>query len=260
MTTLFFFGSSERQLFGAYHPAKGGGRRGAVLCNPWGPEYLRAHRALRFLADLLAEGGLHVLRFDWYGSGDSAGECYEGGEPESWERDLREAVTELKDMAEIKTVSIVGLRMGADVGARVAQMRKDIDGLVLWDPVVDGRQYAESLVQDNPTSLSNAYPGSPEEGELHTCEVSGFPLTEEMRRGIETLVPSGFDSGLPTTLLVSSVEDPDRYSKVRQGLDAGGAEWVEATFDGPEAWVEEGDLGTSAMPVAVVRRITEWLS
>lgn len=260
MTTLFFFGLSERSLFGAYHPPQGSGRRGVVICNPWGPEYLRAHRGLRLLAEHLSEEGLHVLRFDWYGSGDSGGECFEGAEPQSWMQDLDEAVTELKDMAEIRTVSIVGLRMGADVGARLASKRKDIDRLVLWDPVVDGGQYTEALVQENSISFSDSYSSLQGEAETKTCEVSGFPLTSRMREGIGTLSSSTFDADLPSTLLVSSVKDPERYRAVREALDAKGVDWTWAGFDGPEAWVEEGDLGTAAMPVAVVRRITEWLA
>jgi hypothetical protein len=37
-------------------------------------------------------------------------------------------------------------------------------------------------------------------------------------------------------------------------------EWEEETFAGPEAWVEEGDFGTSGMPVAALQRIAEWLA
>lgn len=260
MTTLFFFGSSERQLFGAYHPPRGVGRRGAVICNPWGPEYLRSHRALRVLGELLAEAGLHVLRFDWYGTGDSAGESHEGSEPESWLLDLDEAVTELKDMAEIRTTAIVGLRMGADVSARFAQNRKDIDRLVLWDPIVDGGQYTETLLRENRISFSDAYPPVSGDKEARTCEINGFPLTGQMREGIGTLTPSTFDADLPMTLLVSSVKDPTPYQTIRETLDARGVEWTSADFNGPEAWIEEGDLGTSAMPVAILRRITEWLA
>ena len=260
MSNPFFFGTSDRQLFGAYHPARGGGHLGAVLCHPWGPEYPRAHRAMRFLAELLANSGRHVLRFDWYGTGDSGGECFEGGEPRSWAQDLQEAVEELKDMADLRNTAIVGLRMGAIVGAQIAKKRIDVDRLVLWDPIVEGTEYLDSLVTENDTSFSHAYPDHLSDGGAEICEVNGFPLTPTMREGIATLVPSIFGSGLPPTLLVTSVPDLDRYSRVREELDLGGVEWCEENFDDPEAWIEEGDLGRSGMPAALVRRITEWLS
>ena len=47
---------------------------------------------------------------------------------------------------------------------------------------------------------------------------------------------------------------------MREGLKLGGGDWCEAALDGPEAWVEEGDLGTSGMPVDAIRKIVEWLS
>lgn len=260
MITPFYFGSADRTLFGAYHPAATGGRRGAVLCYPWGQEYLRSHKAMCFLASLLSDRGFHVLRFDWYGSGDSAGECFEGGEPGSWMLDLQDAVTELKDMADIKTLAIVGLRMGAAVGAQLALRGSEVDRLVLWDPVVDGAEYIDALLGERGTNLSRAYPDHLAEDGGEIPEVLGFPLTPQMRKGIETLHPSLLRTGLPATLLVSSVPDPDRYSTVRNELELGGAEWSESRFDGPEPWVEEGNLGTSGMPVDAIRRITEWLS
>lgn len=233
---------------------------GAVLCPPWGPEYLRSHRAMRFLAELLSDSGRHVLRFDWYGSGDSGGDGFEGGEPESWARDLQEALDELKDMAEVREAAIVGVRMGAAVGAQVASQRKDVDRLILWDPIVDGGDYLDSLLTENPISYSRAYPGHVSDNGSEICEIDGFPLTRSMREGIASLSSSIFGPGLPPTFLATSVPDPDRYSRVREALDLGGGEWFEENFDDPEVWVEESDLGRSGMPAALVRRITEWVS
>jgi len=65
---VFYFGAGERRLFGVYTPARHGGRRGAVLCPPWGQEYLRAHRSIAQLANTLATAGVHVLRFDYSGT------------------------------------------------------------------------------------------------------------------------------------------------------------------------------------------------
>ena len=52
----FFFGESERALFGLYHPPKSATVRelGVVLCYPMGQEYMRAHRAFRQLALILS--------------------------------------------------------------------------------------------------------------------------------------------------------------------------------------------------------------
>ena len=70
------FGPADRRLFGLLQPAQGNATRtGVVLCNPMGQEAVRVHRMYRVLADRLNRAGLHVLRFDWFGSGDSAGDA-----------------------------------------------------------------------------------------------------------------------------------------------------------------------------------------
>ena len=76
----FFFGSSERPLYGVHHPPRERGPResGVVLCYPMGQEYMRSHRAFRQLANLLTRKGHHVFRFDYFATGDSSGASGEG--------------------------------------------------------------------------------------------------------------------------------------------------------------------------------------
>src|SRR5260221_12888570 len=98
--TPFQFGSSERRLFGVYDPAAhntGGLVRAAVICYPSSDEQSHAYRTLRQLAARLSQAGIHVLRFDYYGTGDSAGETGQGNAA-GWCRDIETAIAELKDM------------------------------------------------------------------------------------------------------------------------------------------------------------------
>jgi len=91
-----FFGTGARRLFGVYAPGSAGTltARAAVICYPWGPEYLRAHRSMKHLSTRLARSGLHVLRFDYFGTGDSAGEMTEG-DLRGWEDDVETAIDEV---------------------------------------------------------------------------------------------------------------------------------------------------------------------
>ena len=74
METMNIPAGSGRQLAALYHPPTSADRGRAVLIlNPLGQEAVRAHRLLRVLADRLARLGVHVLRFDFHGCGDSAG-------------------------------------------------------------------------------------------------------------------------------------------------------------------------------------------
>src|SRR3954462_8423900 len=103
----FYFGSSREQLFGVYHAPEVSTRRGSavVMCQPLGPEYLRAPRAFRNLAVALAERGFHVLRFDYFGSGDSVGDG-EATTRDPCLADLAIAIDELKDMSGATRVSL----------------------------------------------------------------------------------------------------------------------------------------------------------
>lgn len=256
--SIFHFGTSPRELLGIYEPPHGRSTRGAVLCNPWGREYLIAHKSLRFLAGIVADAGFHVLRFDWYGSGDSSGEAHEGGEPGSWMTDLNVAIDELKAMSQVSSVTLIGLRLGATVAAMGARERDDVEKLVLWDPVYDGKQYLGQLCHP----LNVMYPKAYDQlasGEEPTIASLGFPLTPAMRRSIGRVSLDVFDPPLPPTMLVSTVRDPHRYDPLRARMSAGGVDLSEARTDGPMTWIEEGDLGASGMPVNALRAVAQWM-
>ena len=145
----FFFGAGSRRLFGIYTPplATGTRERAVLLCNPWGQEYIRAHRSMRQLASMLAQAGLHVMRFDYYGTGDSAGEST-AVRLEEWEADIETALEELVDISGVSRPSLLGLRLGASIAAAVAGRRRQrLDALVMWDPVVSGDEYVAELRQ-----------------------------------------------------------------------------------------------------------------
>lgn len=245
---VFYFGDSERRLFGVYHAAAGRGRRGIVLCNPWGGEYLHAHQTLRVLAQRLAEAGQHVLRFDWYGSGDSAGECTEATPPGSWAEDLGWAIDELKDIANVRTVSLIGLRLGAAAAALVAPTRQDVKALVLWEPVLEGGPYLDELTDDRASSLAFE----------DTVDARGFCLTGAMREAMATVTPDLIGSRQPPTLLLCGSHDPSRHDRIRQRLAEAGVEWADEQYDGPSIWIEE-QFGSSGIPVAALKKVTEWL-
>jgi predicted alpha/beta hydrolase len=121
----FFFGSAAEPLFGAYHPAAGRPVQstGVVVCNPFGVEAIYAHRMYRVLAERLARAGFHTLRFDYFGTGDSAGDSGEGSLAR-WSQDLLAASEELKDTAGLSRVAWVGLRLGGTLAALRSEERR----------------------------------------------------------------------------------------------------------------------------------------
>ncbi len=242
----FFFGSSKRQLFGAYHPPASGRarKRAVVLCYPWGQEYLRAHRAFRRLTALLGSAGVHVLRFDYAGTGDSAGEGTDATIATAVE-DIGTAIDELKDMSGIPRVGLVGLRLGAMLGAMAATGRRDVDSIVMWDPVLDGREYIEELLR-----RAGGTAPSPD----MTVEVDGFALTPAIRTGLAAVTPELGDAHGRRMAIVVSRDTPTTVRFV------GDAEARKRTcafehIPAPQAWLEERDSGAGAIPVPLLERL-----
>src|SRR5207248_357876 len=98
------------------------------------------HRSLRHLADALAAVGWPCVRFDWHGTGDSGGSDEDPDRVATWLANIRDAQAWLTRQLGCKRISVVGLRLGATLAAHAASA-EEIDGLVLWAPVVKGRRY-----------------------------------------------------------------------------------------------------------------------
>jgi uncharacterized protein len=179
-----FFGSATAQLYGVHHPPVVRRRRDAavLLCYPAVQEYNRSHWAFRKLAGLLARSGFHVLRFDYSGTGDSAGDLA-GASVGRWCADIREAAAELTELAGVRRVSLVGFRLGAALAALASTTPLAVHDLVLWEPAVDGREHIRELrrVQRWKRGVTNHPP------RLGRHEMLGHALPCELRAGIESI-------------------------------------------------------------------------
>jgi pimeloyl-ACP methyl ester carboxylesterase len=147
-----YLGTKERRLFAIYEPAalKDRRTRAAVLCYPWGAEYIYAHRTMRQLALKLSACGFHTLRFDYFGTGDSGGADSEA-DPAAAEADVESAIEGLKDIVGAARVALIGLRLGATLAARAAMRRKEnIEALVLWDPIVSADDVSAGMLRSLP--------------------------------------------------------------------------------------------------------------
>lgn len=217
---VFHFGSSKAPLLGVYD-APAATRlppAGVVICAPFGHEYIRAYRTLRNLADALAASGLHVLRFDYSGCGDSAGEAREAT-IEQWQRDIGSAIDELKDMSALPRVSVVGVRFGATLGALALAKRKDVETLVLWDAVMRGSSHLRELRELQERWLygrprPHTPPGWPSDG-----EIMGFPVPPALDAGFRA-VDLGSLRTWTARRLISVTSSEEDAAELRAHLDA----------------------------------------
>lgn len=246
--TPFFFGRTEVQLFGAYDAPAGGGRNAVVLCYPFGREYLLAHGTFRLLARKLAAAGLHVLRFDYSGTGDSAGEIEDAREAR-WVADVSTAIDEVKELAQAEQVTLVGMRYGAALAARAVRGRADVNRLVLWDAVTDGAGYLARAGVSPDSGAGGA-----------ACEASGVVLTPALRADIEGLTLERYGAGLPATLVLTTSGPASRGIQLRERLGSVAVDCRAEHVPDVAVWQVEWGQGGEGMAVSAVQRIVEWLS
>lgn len=178
------FGPSE-ELFGLYHAPNRPARGATLLCPPFGQDMIRSHRIYRQLADALVRQGIAVLRFDYYGSGDSAGDS---GELD-WTRCLSDTVNaavELRARSGCARLIGFGARLGGSI-ALSATTAAHFSELLLWDPVLDGSTCVAKLdaMQDvlrvDPMRFSKPRTTADAAGQW-----LGFPVNAGLRQQLHT--------------------------------------------------------------------------
>ena len=147
-TAGVWLGGLERPLAGwLSRPASGSTGSGIVLLPPVGYPYWCSHRTLRVLAETLAGQGHTVLRIDYDGTGDSAGDQWDGARLSAWRASVRVAVRELREMElqdlELPQITLIGARLGATLALLEAEALA-VERVVAWAPVISGRRYVKA--------------------------------------------------------------------------------------------------------------------
>lgn len=260
MAEDFFFGRAESPLFGVYHAPLSAADRdlGIVVCSPLGREYTKTHRGLRQLALRLARVGFHVLRFDYRGCGDSSGDPVDG-DLAHWTEDVGWAVEELKDRAGLMKVGLVGLRLGGTLALLCARARRDVEALVLWEPVIDGRRHLGELKASN--AKWEADRGLPPEQAAEDAAIGilGFPMGRPMRESLERLEWPALRRPARRMLLLREAPDPADAALTEQ-LKKDGAPLQFQTTPVERFWEDTDNGMRMFVPTSSLQAVTSWLS
>lgn len=263
------FGPPERRLFGIYHapqPQAAAPRPAAVLCNAFGQEAIRAHRFQKALAERLARAGHPVLRFDYFGTGDSMGDDADG-DLEGWCRDLHAAHRELQRLAVASRIVWVGMRLGGSVALAAARTAPaELARLILWDPVLDGSHYLGHLRDRHVASLENAYilPQHPAPSELardpnrYRDEAIGFALSPALRAQLTALSPEthAWPANPADIVVVTDPDTPD--GKDLEMVNGRASERVKVlVVRHGTHWTTDTAANTSLVPTAALMLIAQ---
>lgn len=248
MELPFYFGP-ERALFGLFHAAGIPTRKAVLLCPPLGQDQIRCHRLYRQLAQALAAEGVAVLRFDYYGTGDSAGDSADV----DWERcmaDTAAATAELRVRSGINQVFAFGARLGASIAlASAAQAR--FAGVVAWDPVLDGRAYVEQLdALQLALRMDRARFMQPRKEADVVAQWLGFAISDRLRQQI-----AGMHFGRPgvPTLLLESL--PPEQPRAWNGFVVDAA--TIRSLQPPTPWDDPRRLEAAILSHPLIQAVTQ---
>ncbi len=253
-----YFGEPREALYGLLTPAERDVRRrhGVLLCPPIGHEHVRSHWALRQAAAVLARSGFDVLRFDWFGVGDSFGELSEASVAR-WRQDLTTAAAELRAATGARRISAVGLRFGATIAATSSDLLR-LSALVLWDPVVDGAEYVGGQRQMTKDLLADRkrfwFPAGTKP--QRPTELVGFDLGAPLQADIERTALNRLPN-VPVCLLRNSSDAADdpalvHLKRLRQDVNVAdaAARWN---------WSDTDDVERMLLPGDALRKLAAFL-
>jgi amino acid adenylation domain-containing protein len=261
------FGPAERELLGLYHrpSAQTDKATACILCNPFGQEAMRSHRVFRTLAERLSAGGLHVLRFDYFGTGDSPGED-EAGDIDGWITDLLRAHVTLLERSNCTRCVWLGLRLGATLAALAAVRARRVPyRLVLWEPVIDGAAYLDELAEAHLAFRRVQFRRRWDvEHELETramaearTEVLGHPLPPLLRSQLGKISMETFAQSVGRNMSLIAGRPDGGTAKLASFLERAGAHVRLRITASNIDWLVNDMLGVSIVPADDVRSMAD---
>lgn len=257
--TPVFFGAGDHQLFGIYHAPTGAMIRdaGVVLCYPSPQEYSQMHWAFQKLAVMLADAGLHVLRFDYFGTGDSFGGESDGTLAQ-WTEDVALAAQELRDLSGVRRISLVGMRVGAALAMRASASGLRVRDLVLWDPVVRGVPYVSHL--DDVEGYRLRLLRYPEPDERVAGELLGHAFTDRMRTDTCAIDLLTEPFGRVDRLLIVAPTLTDDQLALHRRAESEGLHATASAVADPTLYIGRASTSDTVLSHAVPIAITAFLS
>jgi alpha/beta superfamily hydrolase len=230
---------------------------GVVVCPPFGYEAICSHRALRALSMHFAQIGMPTLRFDYHGTGDSAGDDLQPQRVEAWIASIAAAVEHLRRSAKVDQIALVGVRLGALLVMTLASRRSDIAAVVAVAPVLSGRAYIRELkilqtsLQLNPDPNPNNMPMT-----TANREALGFALSEQTVVSLSTMDATDLPCVAPALLIVDRT-DLGNTKGLADRQQSKGADVVRQAVDGyVEMMLDPHKMKTPAVMLQVT---SSWL-
>lgn len=258
----FYFKSNSNLLYGCFHSPRSANNRDCciVLCSSIGEEYIRFHRALRQLAELFTKAGFPVLRFDFYGCGDSSGD-FQQCSFKQMKNDVYAAVNEMRTKSGIEKVCLTGLRAGASMALFAAIEDLNVDSLILWDPVIKGDDYINELktLHNNMMSYAHVMP-KPELTNRKNPELLGYSYAPELINDIKSINLLAVTRKPANNILIIESNKMCHQQQFYDYLKNKSINIKKMQLLNPQLWVWEEAFGKVQVPIQILQSIVSWTS
>lgn len=252
------FGPPERSLLGFYHAPGGPLARplAVVLCNPLGYEAMSVHRTYRHFAARLAAHGVAAFRFDYDGTGDSAGRSDDPGRVAAWVGSIKAALAEVRTRAGTTGAVLFGIRFGATLATLAAAEDGNVDALIAWAPVVSGGLHVRELrafrlIKNPRIAVAQRRDGSE--------EVGGYVFTGETLAEMSAIDLFSVSERVAKRALVLPPNERSREeARFVRRLEARGTEAALAAGTGYAAMMRD-DPYESVVPFETLDSVIAWL-
>jgi alpha-beta hydrolase superfamily lysophospholipase len=260
------FGRPSREMVGVHQQARNATQPRArfLLCRPLGQEAVRTAAVFRVLADRLAREGCDSLRFDYHGTGDSPGEEHQQSLAQ-WVEDTLAAHEQLEPGTAVPVIWF-GMALGATLALRAALRAKAPPAhLVLWEPVLDGKAYGQTLLDAHRAELTREF-GEPWERLLHNGKVVeptlpgdvlgfqvGAQLAEDLAQLHDVTLAPALRRGIRVTCAVHAEQRP-----LLAALE-GNALLKLHTVESRTNWMSSQAMGTAIVPPDLPRTLLSTL-
>jgi exosortase A-associated hydrolase 1/exosortase A-associated hydrolase 2 len=258
-------------LHATYFPPEGAPHpQGDILfVPPFGEEMNRCRAMVALQARELGQHGVGTLVLDPFGTGDSAGDFVDATWT-LWLADLHVGLAWLREHGQ-GCRTLWGLRLGAVLASHLAREDGAIDRLLLWQPVLDGKQFFTQFLRIRIAAEMNLPDRVKTTGELRkrsadgeSIEVSGYRLgpllvaqLDEVQFDAAVLAPPMRLDWFEVQQAAGATMSPAAQQTIEHWR-AVGASIETGEVIGPAFWhVHERELAT-ALITATTARVLAW--
>jgi len=200
----FVLGAASRRLFAIYYRPVGRPSQSAIgqsatgqcgdilFVPPFTEEMNRSRSMVAMQARSFALRGIGTLVLDPYGTGDSGGD-FSDGTWDGWLADLQSGIDWLRESGN-GCRTVWGLRLGAMMAAQLAQADSGIDRLLLWNPILNGKNFLTQFLRIRIAAELEQADGVKSTEDLRrrfradeVLEISGYRVHPKLALGIDTL-------------------------------------------------------------------------